>query len=281
MNLFARKLNPNRISAGKYAILIFFTVIIIIPVILAVLAGFKTVGQLNSDPAGLPQPWVVQNYLDIFLKSNFPRYFLNSTIIMVFTLILDLIFAGFAGFALSRFSIKGKALIFNFLLLGLLFPITLAILPLYLQLRTLKLLDTHLGIILPQVAFLLPFHIIIFRGFIKQIPNELEDACRIDGYGKLGFMFKVVLPLSGPAVATVGVLAMVASWNNYFLPLVVLNDKFKFTLPMGSMDYIGQFMVEWNKIMAFFSICMLPAIIFYILAQKYIVSGLTAGAVKG
>jgi raffinose/stachyose/melibiose transport system permease protein len=277
-----RKLKLDTVSSIlKYIILIFFSLIILIPIILTVLAGFKTVGQLNADPVGFPDPIVWQNYANIFTKSSFFIYFFNSTIIMLFTVFLDIVIGAFAGFALSRFQIRGKGIIFQYLLLGLLFPLTLAILPLYIQLRALHLLDTQLGIILPQVAFILPFHIIIFRGFIKQIPNELEDACTIDGYGKFGFLFKIVMPLSGPAIATVGVLAMLYSWNNYFLPLVVVNDKDKFTLPMGSMDYIGQYMSEWNQILAFFTICMIPAIIFYIFAQKYIVSGLTAGAIKG
>jgi len=266
----------------QYIILIIFAFLILIPIILAATGGFKTVGQINVDPVGFPDPFKWENYvIKVFVESNFIPYFINSFIIMAFTIVLNIIIAIFAGFALSRFDIRGRKLIFNYFLLGLLFPLTLAILPIYIQLRFFGLLDTYVGVILPQVAFLLPFHIMIFRGFIKQIPDELEDACTIDGYGKFGFLIKIVIPLSRPAIATVGILGLVASWNNYFLPLIILNDSSKYTLPMGSMDFVGQYISEWNIILAFFTLTMIPAILLFIYAQKHIIAGLTAGAIKG
>ncbi len=270
-----------RKSIVKYTVLTLFALIILVPIYLAVIGGFKSIGQLNSDPVGFPKPFLAANYVNIFIKSNFFKYFLNSSIILGVTVAVDVIVAAFAGFALSRFTIKTKSLIYQYFLLGLLFPMTLAILPLYIQLRALGLLDTFIGVILPQTAFLLPFHIMIFKGFIHEIPVELEDAVKIDGCGKMGFFFNIVVPLSRPAIATVSVLAMVASWNNFFLPLIVLNDKDKFTLPMGSMDFVGQYLADWNVILAFFVISMVPAIAFYLVAQRHIVSGLAAGAVKG
>jgi raffinose/stachyose/melibiose transport system permease protein len=276
----ARKaLRPSEIA--RFAVLSLFGLIILIPIYLAVIGGFKTVGQLNADPVGWPDPFVAANYLNIFAKSNFFRYFFNSTVIMVLTVAIDVSVAALAGFALSRFRVRARNAMYQYFLLGLLFPMTLAILPLYIQLRAFGLLDTFVGVILPQTAFLLPFHILIFRGFIKEIPNELEDAVRIDGCGKMGFFLHVVVPLSRPAIATVAVLAMVASWNNFFLPLIVLNDKDKFTLPMGSMDFVGQYSADWNVILAFFVVSMVPAIAFYLYAQRHIISGLSAGAVKG
>lgn len=265
----------------KITTLYFFALIILVPIFLAVLGGFKTVGQLNADPIGWPKPFLVENYINIFFKSNFFTYLANSLLIMAATVVIDVIVAGMAGFALSKFNVKGRTLIYNYFLLGLLFPMTLAILPLYIQLRTVGLLNSYIGVILPQTAFLLPFHILIFRGFIRQIPGELEDAVKIDGCGKIGFLLHIVVPLSRPAIATVAVLAMVTSWNNYFLPLIVLNDKDKYTLPMGSMDFVGQYLADWNIILAFFVISMIPAIVFYLYAQKHIVSGLAAGAIKG
>ncbi len=265
----------------KCAILIFFALIILVPIYLAVIGGFKSIGQLNADPVGFPDPFMAENYANIFVKSNFFKYFLNSVIIMVATVAIDVTVAGLAGFALSRFSVRTRNVVYQYFLLGLLFPMTLAILPLYIQLRAFGLLDTFIGVILPQTAFLLPFHILIFRGFIREIPNELEDAVKLDGCGKMGFLIHIVVPLSRPAIATVSVLAMVASWNNFFLPLIVLNDKDKFTLPMGSMDFVGQYLADWNVILAFFVVSMVPAIAFYLYAQRHIVSGLAAGAVKG
>ncbi len=265
----------------KYALLFGFALIVLLPIYLAIIGGFKSIGQLNVDPVGWPKPLLIENYINIFVKSGFFRYLANSLIVMTATVAIDVVAAGMAGFALSRFEIKTKHLIYQYFLLGLLFPMTLAILPIYIQLRTFGLLDTFVGVILPQTAFLLPFHILIFRGFIQQIPGELEDAVKIDGCGKIGFLLHIVIPLSRPAIATISVLAMVTSWNNFFLPLIILNDKNKYTLPMGSMDFVGQYLADWNIILAFFVICMAPAIAFYLYAQKHIVSGLAAGAVKG
>lgn len=277
-----RRRKPVSLSEGtKNAVLVFFALIILIPIYLAVIGGFKSIGQLNSDPVGFPKPFLADNYANIFIKSNFFKYFFNSAIIMFVTVAVDVVASAMAGFALSRFAVKSKHVIYQYFLLGLLFPMTLAILPLYIQLRAFGLLDTFIGIILPQTAFLLPFHILIFRGFIREIPRELEEAVIIDGCGKMGFFVHIVVPLSRPAIATVSVLAMVASWNNFFLPLIVLNDKDKFTLPMGSMDFVGQYLADWNVILAFFVVSMVPAIVFYLYAQRHIVSGLAAGAVKG
>jgi len=275
------KKNMNLVQGTQYALLILFALVILVPIYLAVIGGLKTIGQLNADPVGFPDPIVLENYTNIFLKSNFFTYFFNSVVIMVATVAIDVIVAAMAGFALSRFSVKSKNIVYQYFLLGLLFPMTLAILPLYIQLRTFGLLDSFIGVILPQTAFLLPFHILIFKGFIKEIPIELEDAVKIDGCGKIGFFLQITISQKRPAIATVSVLAMVASWNNFFLPLIVLNDKEKFTLPMGSMDFVGQYLADWNVILAFFVVSMIPAIIFYLYAQRHIVSGLAAGAVKG
>ena len=278
----------DRVSKGltpfnvtKYVMLFSFALVVLLPIYLAILGGFKSMGQLNVDPVGWPRPAFVENYANIFVKSRFFLYFGNSLIVMAATVVLDVVAAGMAGFALSRFDVRTKDVIYQYFLLGLLFPMPLAILPIYIQLRTFGLLDTYVGVILPQTAFLLPFHILIFKGFIRQIPGELEDAVKIDGCGKMGFLFHVVVPLSRPAIATISVLAMVTSWNNFFLPLIIFNDRDKYTLPMGSMDFVGQYLADWNIILAFFVVCMAPAIAFYLYAQKHIVSGLSAGAVKG
>ncbi len=274
-------MEPISIKIIKYTVCIVFAILILTPIMLAISGGFQSVGQLNDNPLGFPNPFQWRNYTKILSSDNFLRFFFNSFFITIFTVILNIFCAASTGFAFSKFNFKGKEAIYNYLLLGLLFPCTLAILPLYILLRDISLTNTYWGVILPQVAFSLPFNIMIFRGFFKEIPNELEDACLIDGYGKLGFFINIIIPLSRPAIATVAILTWVASWNNYFIPLIVLDDVEKFTLPMGSMFFIGQYAASWNMILAFFSITMVPAIIFFLFAQKYIVSGLTAGALKG
>jgi raffinose/stachyose/melibiose transport system permease protein len=200
---------------------------------------------------------------------------------MIGTSIGVVVLASMAAFVFSRIRFRGRELAFAFMTLGLLFPIAVAILPLYLTLRQSGLVDTHWGIILPQVAFALPLNILILRGFFAAVPMELEEAAAIDGCGSVGFFWRILLPLVRPALAAVVVLTMVASWNNFFLPLIVLNTEALYTLPLGIMQFQGQYGSDWARVMAYISLSLVPTIIFYLLAERQIVAGLTAGAVKG
>ena len=163
---------------------------------------------------------------------------------------------------------------------GLMFPMTVAITPLYIMIRGLGLMNTHWGIILPQIAFALPTTIIILVPFLRAIPGELEDAAVIDGTSRFGFFWRILLPLSGPGLVTVGVLAFVGSWNAYLLPLLMLSDPDSYTLPLGVQFFSTQYSSDTAAVLAFTSLAMLPALLFFTLAERRIVGGLT-GAVKG
>lgn len=268
-------------SVLKYIILIFFSLLVLIPLLVAVLGGFKSSGELLLVPFGLPQEWHTENYISILQSTSFWRQLLNSTLVMAGTAIGVVVLSSMAAFVFARIKFTGRELLFNFMTLGLLFPIAVAILPLYITLRQSNLVDTLWGIILPQVAFALPINILILRGFFVQVPQELEEAAAMDGCGSIGFFWRILLPLVRPALAAVAVLTMVGSWNNFFLPLIVLNSEALYTLPLGTMQYQGQFGGDWAKIMAFLSLSLVPTILFYLAAERHIVTGLTAGAVKG
>ncbi len=266
----------------KYGLMTLFAILTLLPLFLVVLGGFKTLAQLRLDLFGVPDPVMWSNYLDVLhpKRSVFFVNLLNSTIVMLVTVFLGLVLSSLAGFAFSRISFKGKEIVFSFFLIGLLFPPAVAILPLYVELKTLNLLNNYFGVILPQVAFALPFQIMLTRSFFNQIPIELEESATLDNCNSLGFLIHIVMPLSKPILTTVAILAMVGSWNNYFLPLLVFNEEKLFTLPMGVMSFQGQYIYNWPLVLAFISLAMIPAIIFYLLAQKYIIEGLTGGAVK-
>jgi len=270
-------------SVFKYGVSLVVTLVIAIPLYISIFGGFKGLGQLQAAPFSLPSPYVVSQYSDLVVGKvgSFWRDLGNSTLVAALTVGLDLVLCAAAAFALARIRFRLSGLLYNYFLIGLLFPLAVAILPLYLQLRTLGLVNTYWGVVLPQVAFQVPWNIVLLRGFFKSIPQDLEDATAIDGYGPLGFFYFMVLPLSTPILATAGILALVASWNNFFLPLLVFNDSSKFTLPMGVMDFMGQHSADWNQILAFLTLAMIPAVVLFILAQRYIVAGLTSGAVKG
>lgn len=265
----------------QYLVGAFVALVVLIPILATILNGFKTNADLLVNPFSLPETWQWGNYIGVLQSASFWRQLLNSTIVMVATAAGVVVLSSMAAFVFARMEFRGRELLFNFFTLGLLFPLAVAILPLYISLRQANLIDSLWGVILPQVAFGLPGNILILRGFFGSIPRELDEAASIDGCTPVGFFVRVLLPLMRPALAAVVVLTMVASWNSFFLPLLVLNSEQLYTLPLGIQQFQGQFGTDWAKILAFISLALMPTIIFYLLAERQIVAGLTAGAVKG
>ncbi|KGE70986.1 carbohydrate ABC transporter permease [Spirochaeta lutea] len=269
--------NILRITLSILGALVFF-----FPIYTVAIGGFKTNGQLLADPFGLPNPFTSEAYRVVLLSgSQFWGFLFNSVVISGFTILLTLAASMLAATGLSRIEFKGRGFLFNFFIMGMLFPITVAVLPLYLQLRGFGLIGTRLGVILSQAAFSLPLAIFIFTGFFREVPKDLQDAVSIDGGGLLTFAWRVLLPLSTPVISTVTIITLIQSWNQFLLPLLVLDDASTFTIPLGVMQFQGQYTTGWNRIMAFISIALLPMAMLYIFLQKYVVAGLTAGAVKG
>ena len=251
------------------------------PVLYAILGGFRSNAQINADPAGLPNPWVWQTYVNVLSKPTFWSAASNSLVIAVSATIGVTALGVCAAFVLARYRFRGREGLYTFFVLGLLFPATAGILPLFLLLGNLGLTNNYLGVILPQIAFGLPITIVILRPFLTAIPSELEDASAIDGASKLGFFWRVLLPLSKPALVTVAVLAFVGSWNSYALPLLILQDGSLHTLPVAVQEATrSQFTQDTAAILAFTSLSMLPALLFFMFAERQIVGGLQ-GAVKG
>lgn len=252
----------------------------IVPILYVVLGGFRSNSQLSVDPAGLPHPWIFGNYAHVLTSPDFWTEVGNSGITALTTTAGVIILGVMAAFAIARFQFRGREVLYTTFTLGLLFPLTVAVLPLYLLLQNSGLLGSLVGVIIPQVAFALPVTIIILVPFLRAIPIELEDAAAIDGAGRFGFFWRIVLPLSGPGLVTVGVLAFVNSWNSFLLPLIVLSDPGTYTLPLGVQNFSTEYSQDTASVLAFTALSMLPAMIFFSLAERRIVGGLT-GAVKG
>ncbi|MFU8875961.1 carbohydrate ABC transporter permease [Micromonospora sp. SL4-19] len=263
-----------------YALALAVAAVSIAPVVYVIVGGFRTTPQIVADPAGLPDPWVWDNYARVLTQSNFWQQAFNSAVIALGTTLGVVVLGVCAAYVLARYTFRGREALYTFFTLGLLFPAGAAILPLYLMLRDLNLINSYYAVILPQVAFSLPLTIVILRPFLSAIPRELEDAAAIDGTGRLGFLWRIVLPLSRPALVTVGVLAFVASWNAFLLPLLVLGNVNLHTLPLGVQNFSSQYTTDTAGVLAFTSLAMLPALLFFTFAEKQIVGGLQ-GAVKG
>ncbi|MFC4061271.1 carbohydrate ABC transporter permease [Planomonospora corallina] len=266
---------------GLHVIVIAVGSFIVVPILYGVLSGFKSNQQLSSNPFGLPSPWVASNYTDVLLSPDFWRQVGNSTFIAVATAVLVVGASAMAGFVFARFAFRGRETMFTLFTMGLMFPFAVAILPLFVLLRGLGLLDNPLGVILPQAAFGLPMTIIILRGFFRSIPGEIEEAATLDGCSAFGFFWRILLPMARPAIATVSVLAIVSSWNNFFLPLVVFNSPEWWTIPVGVQQFSGQYSSDTARVLAYVIVAMIPALAFYSVAERQLISGLTAGATKG
>jgi raffinose/stachyose/melibiose transport system permease protein len=254
---------------------------IVSPLAYAILRCYKTNSELVGSAALLPDKWIFSNYAELLTSEVFWREVGNSLVVTFVSTSLVVSLSTLAAFVFARVAFGGREALYTLFTLGLLFPIAVAILPLFIQLRTLGLLGNPLGVAIPTAAFGLPLTIIILRPFFRAIPTELEDAARIDGCSTFGFFWRILLPLSRPALATVTVLAIVTSWNSFFLPLLVFQGAEQWTLPLGVMNFSSDHSSDWAKILAFTSLSMIPAILFYAVAERHIVSGLTSGAVKG
>ncbi len=233
----ARPAAPGRRRTGRslalHATAIGLGSFIVVPIVYGVLGGFKDMGQLSDNPFGLPSPWRFDNYIAILGSQGFWRPLLNSTFIALMTALLVVVISAMAAFVFARFAFRGREFLFTVFAMGLMFPFAVAILPLFVLLRALGLLDNPFGVILPQVAFGLPMTIIILRTFFRTIPREVEEAATLDGCTAFGFFWRILLPMARPAIATVSVIAIVTSWNNFFLPLVVFNEADWWTIPVG------------------------------------------------
>jgi raffinose/stachyose/melibiose transport system permease protein len=276
-----RKLSP--IVPVSYLVGLVILAITLVPILFIILGGFRTTAQINNSPTGLPHPWVWSNYTTILTTASFWQNVLNSALIAVVATGMAVGFGSMAAFALSRYEFRFREGWYLVFAIGLLFPANVASLPIYLLLKHINLLDNWLGVALPEAAFSLPFTIIILRPFMRAIPGELQDAATVDGATRLTFFLRVLLPLSRPALMTVSILAFVTSWNAYLLPFLVFTTPAHFTLPLGVATFQSEYSQNTAAIFAFTALSMLPALAFFVLAQRRIVSGLSglSGSVKG
>lgn len=272
---------PDLAVLYRTLFLAFVAAFVAVPLLATVLGGFKSLGELRTNPFGLPSVWEWQNYAGILASRRYWQLLGNSFAISTLTTILALVVASMAAFVFAHIRFFGSRMLLNYFTMGLLFPAATAILPLFIKVRDLGLLDTYFGVVLPQVAFALAMSILLFRRFFKDLPVELLEAALVDGCSYPKFFRFVTLPLSRPILATVGTITFVHSWNAYLVPLIMLNSDAMYPWPLGIMVYQGEYTADWHLILAFITRTILPTFILFVFAQKHIVAGLTAGAVKG
>jgi raffinose/stachyose/melibiose transport system permease protein len=265
----------------QYFVLGLVVAIVLTPIVILLFAALKTRGEAMVNPYTLPIPPRLENFQQILRTPIFWTMLRNSLFVMTIVTFSVLFICSLAAFVFARMQFRGKGLAFNLFTLGLMFPINVAILPVFLVIRQLGLTNNLWAVILIQTSFLLSGNILILRGFFTSIPSELQDAAYIDGCTTFGFFWRVLLPLARPALSAVAALTMIASWNDLLVPLVVIDKDTLWTLPLGTMQFQGQYGQDIALVSAFVILSAVPTLLFYLIAERQIVSGLTAGALKG
>jgi raffinose/stachyose/melibiose transport system permease protein len=270
------------LRAVMYALLAAWALLQVFPLYWMFTFSLKTNQEIFSDnPIGLPREWLWSHYADVIENAHMATYFLNSVIVAAASLLIVAVFGLMATYALTRMVWRGRESMRGFYMLGLAIPIHAALLPVFLMLRDLDLLNTHWALILPYSAFALPMGVLIFIGFIASIPKELEEAACLDGCNVYGVFFRVVLPLMMPAVSVVAIFTFLQCWNELLFASTYATDWHYRTLTVGIMEMTGQYRTEWGPIGAGLCLATLPTLLLYILLSEKVQKSLMLGAIKG
>lgn len=254
--------------------------IMVFPILMMASWGFKNTREIFSKPFALPDFTQVGNFMTILAETNFAGYLGNSLLITSGSILLILTLGTMAAYGVARYRFPGSAAIYLFFLAGLMVPLKLAIIPLFIQMRDLGLLDTRLGLVLIYTAMGLPSTVFIMTGFLRTLPKELEDAARLDGASDPRIMWSVMLPLARPAMVIAAIHNAVPIWNDFFFPLIFIQTDARKTLPQGLTAFMGEFTTNWGVLFAGLTLSALPITLVYILLSRQFIQGMTSGAVK-
>jgi raffinose/stachyose/melibiose transport system permease protein len=267
-------------TALFHALLWLNTALMLYPIAVMILSAFKATGEIYANPFGLPASFNLDNLATIWRQTNFPTYLANSFAITLASIALIVTFGTMAAYALARYAFRGNELIYLFFLAGLMVPLKLAIIPLFIQLTSLGLVDTRAGLVIVYTAMGLPSAIFILTGFLRTLPRELEDSARIDGASEPRILWSVMLPLVRPAMVIAAIHNAVPIWNDFFFPLVFIQTDGRKTLPQGLTIFMGEYNTDWGVLFAGLTLAALPITLAYVLLSRQFIAGLTHGAVK-
>ncbi len=269
-------------EAAAHAILILYTIIALAPVILVVMNSFKSKAAIFGTPLVPPglETFSLIGYKTVFARGNFPLYFENSLIVTVVSLALIVVFGAMAAFALSEYRFRLNRLTSLYMAIGIMIPIRLGTVAILKIMVGLGLANTLLALILVYTAQGLPLAIYVLSEFMRQVSDDLKNAARIDGLSEYKILFRLVMPVVRPAIATITVFTMVPIWNDLWFPLVLAPGANTKTVTLGAQSFIGQFVVDWNALLAALTLAIVPVLILYILFSRQLMRGLTAGAIK-
>jgi len=264
-----------------YGVLAGACAMVLTPVLWMVSTSLKDRTELFSDPPLLwPESPSFAAFRSVFTDYPFADYITNSLVVVLTATAISLVFSTLAGYGLSRFRFSGRGAFLGFLLLSQMFPSVMLVIPYFKIMKTAGLLDSRLGLIVTYISFTIPFCTWMMYGYFKSIPRDLDEAASIDGCGPARTFFTVILPLALPGMVATAVYAFITGWNEYLFALILTNSETQKTLPVGIGQLIGQYKVEWNELMAASIYSTIPLMLFFLFLQRYLISSLTAGAVK-
>lgn len=257
------------------------SILVNLPIITMIINSLKSNTEILTSSSFFPNQLTFENYQHLHTKTMFWTQMGNSFIVTFFGTLLSIVIAAFAGYAISRFRSRVLTGFSRILLLLQMFPIILALIPLFIMFRNLGLINTHFTVILLYTTLHLPFSIWMYKGYFDAIPTELEDAASIDGCTGIQTFFRIILPISGPGIAAVAIFSFLFSWNEYLIANVFLRDEQLMTIPVGIQLFMQQYGTDWGSLTAAATLTMVPVFVFFLFVQKYFIAGSAAGAVKG
>jgi len=279
MRTLRRLVTPS--ALGKHTVLLVYTVIALFPIVLVVMNSFKTRNEIFGAPLAPPtaQTFSLQGYQTLIRQGDFFGYIGNSVIVTGVSLVLILLLGAMAAFALARYRFRGSRIIGLYLALGIMVPIRLGTVSILNTIVALGLANTHLALILVYTAAGLPLAVFILSAFFREVPRELEDAARVDGAGHFR-IFAMIVQLARPAMAAVAILTMIPIWNDLWWPLILAPGRSTATLTLGTQQFLGQFVSDWNAVLAALTIAIIPMLALYIAFNRQFIRGLMGGALK-
>jgi raffinose/stachyose/melibiose transport system permease protein len=279
MTSLRRAVTPS--AVGKHATLLGYTVIALFPIILVIMNSFKTRNEIFNAPVAPPTPgtFSLEGYETLAKQGDFAGYIGNSIIVTGISLVLVLLLSSMAAFALARYRFRGSRMLGLYMAIGIMVPIRLGTVSILNTIVALGLANTHAALILVYTAAGLPLAIFILSAFFREVPRELEDAARVDGAGHFR-IFGMVMQLARPAVAATAILTMIPVWNDLWWPLILAPGRSTATLTLGTQQFLGQFVSDFNAVLAALTIAMIPMLILYVVFNRQFIRGLMGGALK-
>ncbi len=267
---------------GLIVFLVFVVAYSLFPFFWMVVTSVKTEREVHTvPPTFFPQEYTSDNYHNVFVKSNIPRYFVNSLVIATGATLLALALAILSGYGFARFQFRGRSFLLNGILSSQMIPAAAMMVPLFLTLRAFGLVNTYLGLILVYLVFTIPLSVWMMTNYFYSISPSIEEAATIDGCSRFQSLLHIILPVSIPGIVATGIYNFITSWNEFIFALVFATDKKVMTLPIGLAEFVFEFTVDWGGLMAASVLMTLPIVTIFFVLQRYFISGLTAGATKG